>query len=171
MKVNRCLRAVCSPTFYSCTDMTKLFITIVFPVWALSAKEGLREFLLPLWPMYVLFAALVLADLRLGVRAARLRGEVLRRSRAWRRTLSKYIDYCCVVTACKMFDDFIVSQYSVPLVYISFCLVLAWVELDSVFSNFGELHGINVLKAVKQFINEKISIDLPEKEDKRDADK
>lgn len=150
--------------------MSKLFITIVFPVWALSAKEGLSEFLLPLWPMYMLFAVLVLADLRLGVQAARFRGELVRRSRKWRRTLSKYIDYCCVVTACKMFDDFIVSQYSIPLVYISFCLVLAWVELDSVFSNFGELRGVNVLKAAKQFIYKKILIDLPEKE-KRDADK
>ncbi len=150
--------------------MTKLLITVVFPVWALSAKDGLMEFLFSLWPMYILFAALVAVDLRLGVQAARFRGEVIRRSRAWRRTMSKYIDYCSIVTVCKMFDDFIVSRYSVPLVYISFCLVLAWVELDSVFSNFGELRGMDVLKAVKQFLYKKIMIDLPEKENK-DADK
>ncbi|MBQ7822762.1 MAG: phage holin family protein [Bacteroidaceae bacterium] len=150
--------------------MTKLLITIVFPMWALSAKEELSEFLFPLWPMYVLFAALVGVDLRLGTQAARFRGEVIRRSRAWRRTMSKYIDYCCVVTVCKMFDDFIVSWYSVPLVYISFCFVLAWVELDSIFSNFGELRGIDVLKVVKRFIYKKVVIDLPEKEN-RDADK
>lgn len=150
--------------------MAKLFITLIFPVWALSAKEELKEFLLPLWPMYILFAALVLADLRLGIRAARRRGETIRRSRACRRTLSKYIDYCCMVTTCKMFDDFIVSQYSIPLVYITFCLIMAWVELDSIFSNFGELRGINVLKVIKQFIYKKTLVELPEKEN-RHADK
>ena len=41
---------------------------------------------------YIIFAIiLILADLRYGLKAARKRGEEIRRSRAWRRSLNKLV--------------------------------------------------------------------------------
>ena len=48
---------------------------------------------LTVWLMLAL--VLLLADLKFGVQAAKKRGEKIRRSRAVRRTINKFIDYIC----------------------------------------------------------------------------
>lgn len=148
--------------------MTKILLTFAIPAWAILAKESFLDFIIPLLPIYLLFCVLVLVDLRLGIHAARKRGETIRRSRALRRTMAKFTDYCSIVTACKMFDTFIIREYSIPMVFITFCLLMAWVEIDSIFYNFGELRGIHLLKIIKQLIYDKLKIKLPSKQRKNE---
>lgn len=57
-------------------------------------------------PWLLLGVVLVFVDLRFGVLAAKKRGERIRTSRAWRRTINKMVDYLCWVTlAERVFPD------------------------------------------------------------------
>ena len=53
----------------------------------------LVDFYANLWPYILVTIVLILADLRFGVEAAKKRGEKVRTSRMWRRTINKLVDY------------------------------------------------------------------------------
>ena len=59
------------------------------------ALSGMLDFLAPLKWLALLGLVLIIADLRFGVRAAKVRGETVRFSRAGRRTFNKTVDYIC----------------------------------------------------------------------------
>lgn len=67
-----------------------------------SLSVAIAGFYAHLAPWLVLGLVLVFLDLRFGIKAARVRGEQIRTSRAWRRTLSKTIDYLGWVTVAEL---------------------------------------------------------------------
>jgi len=64
--------------------------------WAADFISPIRWFLLAAF-------ALVLADLKFGIEAARHRGETIRKSRAIRRSANKIIDYLCWILVATSF--------------------------------------------------------------------
>ena len=76
--------------------------------WAADFFSPIRWFLLAA-------LALVLADLKFGIDAARYRGEVIRKSRAVRRSINKVIDYICWILVATSFGQaFGTSTSSAP---------------------------------------------------------
>lgn len=85
---------------------------------------------------------LVLVDLRYGVLAARRRGENIRFSRAWRRTINKMLDYLCWVTVAELMSRTFAVSLGVPVVSISMLFVIYGIEVSSCVNNYFEYKGI-----------------------------
>lgn len=99
------------------------------------------------WPKLIgwVIAALVLiiVDLRFGMQAARQRGEVVKRSRAVRRTINKAVDYLCWILLAYVIGRNFGDTFGIPtLSYIVLGIVYA-VELESIYSNYFEAHGVH----------------------------
>ena len=60
-----------------------------------AIMSNLLDFMEPLKWFLLLGFVLIMADLRFGLLAAKVRGEKIRTSRAIRRTANKMIDYLC----------------------------------------------------------------------------
>lgn len=116
---------------------------------ATTAVVFLQQAVLNMIPYLFIAAALILVDLYFGVKAARKRGEKVRASRAFRRTMGKTMEYICWVI--------LASSLSVAFG----TNIIEWVvlgvvmgnELLSVLTNFFELHGykikgLNIFKIV-----------------------
>jgi len=116
---------------------------------ATTAVVFLQQAVLNMIPYLFIAAVLILVDLYFGVKAARKRGEKVRASRAFRRTMGKTMEYICWVI--------LASSLSVAFG----TNIIEWVvlgvvmgnELLSVLTNFFELHGykikgLNIFKIV-----------------------
>ncbi|MCI8997682.1 MAG: hypothetical protein HFJ95_01645 [Muribaculaceae bacterium] len=95
---------------------------------------------LALW--LLLGMALVLVDLRYGVMAARVRGEKIRLSRAWRRTINKMIDYLCWVTVAELISRTFGISLGVPVVSMSMLFIIYGIEISSCVNNYFEYKGV-----------------------------
>ncbi|MCM1219090.1 MAG: hypothetical protein NC548_31800 [Lachnospiraceae bacterium] len=94
--------------------------------------------------VWLLFGmVLVLVDLRYGVLASRKRGEVIRWSRAWRRTINKMIDYLCWVTVAELMSRTFAVELGAPVVAISMLFLIYGIEISSCVNNYFEYKGIN----------------------------
>lgn len=100
------------------TDANNIFATAVTAIGAVIA-----DFYSHLAPWLLLGMVLVLVDLRYGVLAARRRGENIRFSRAWRRTINKMLDYLCWVTVAELMSRTFAVSLGVPVVSISMLFV------------------------------------------------
>lgn len=90
----------------------------------------------------LLAAVLVLTDLRFGIKAARCRGEKIRVSRAWRRTINKMIDYLCWVTVAEVCSRTFGVSLGAPIVSLGALLIIYGIEINSCFNNYFEYKGI-----------------------------
>lgn len=114
--------------------------------WAADLVSPIRWFLLAA-------LALVLADLKFGIDAARHRGEVIRKSRAVRRSINKVIDYLCWILVATSFGQAFGTPFGIPVLPAIVLLVVYGCEINSCFNNYFEAHGsrmrINIFKWFK----------------------
>lgn len=114
--------------------------------WAADMVSPIRWFLLAA-------LALVLADLKFGIDAARHRGEVIRKSRAVRRSINKVIDYICWILVATSFGQAFGTPFGIPVLPAIVLLVVYGCEINSCFNNYFEAHGsrlrINIFKWFK----------------------
>lgn len=130
----------------------------------LGVLAMLFDFFEPL--RWVLIAALVLilVDLRFGVSAARKRGEVVRFSRAIRRTVNKIVDYFCWVLLAGVVGEAFAEPFSIPLLPLIILLVIFGCEINSCYSNYFESHGKKVTVNIFKLFAKKVDIIEPEGE-------
>lgn len=119
------------------TDANNIFATAVTAIGAVIA-----DFYSHLAPWLLLGMVLVLVDLRYGVLAARRRGEDIRFSRAWRRTINKMLDYLCWVTVAELMSRTFAVSLGVPVVSISMLFIIYGIEVSSCVNNYFEYKGI-----------------------------
>jgi hypothetical protein len=113
-------------------------------------------FLTPLKWLAFCGIILIIADLRFGVMASKKRGEIIRTSRAVRRSINKLIDYTCwVLLACALEHTFAVP-FHIPLLPTLVMLVVYGVELNSIFANYFEYKDINIQVNFLGFIKKKV---------------
>lgn len=105
----------------------------------------------------LLGAALVLLDLRFGVAAARVRGEEIRFSRAWRRTINKSIDYLGWVTVAELLYRTMGATLGEPVFSMGALFVVYIIELSSCFNNYFEYKGLPWRIEPWEWIKKKIS--------------
>ena len=121
-------------------------------------------FLTPLKWLAFCGIILIIADLRFGVMASKKRGEVIRTSRAIRRSINKMIDYTCwVLLACALKHTFAVP-FHIPLMPTIVMLVVYGVEINSIFANYFEYRGLNLKVDIFKWFKKKSAdiIDIEE---------
>lgn len=108
--------------------------------WAIIGAS-IAEFYSHLAPWLLLGVVLVLVDLRFGVLAAKKRGEKIRTSRAWRRTINKTIDYLCWVTLAEVCSRTFGATLGVPVVSLAVLFIIYGIEISSCVNNYLEYKG------------------------------
>lgn len=93
--------------------------------WAADFISPIRWFLLAAF-------ALVLADLKFGIEAARHRGETIRKSRAIRRSANKIIDYLCWILVATSFGEAFGTPFGIPILPALVLLVVYGCEINRV---------------------------------------
>lgn len=130
---------------------------------------AVAEFYAHLAPWLLLGLVLCLCDLRFGILAARKRGEEIRTSRMWRRTINKMIDYLCWVTIAEVCSRTFAPTLGVPVVSMGVLFIVYGIELSSCINNYFEYKGVrkrfNFWKLIKRPEIEEALEDTPEKED------
>lgn len=102
----------------------------------------LLQFYNKLTPFLLLAIALIIVDCRFGIAAARKRGEKIRPSRKWRRSINKLVDYVCWVTLAGLFGNAYGEILGIPILSALFLLIVYGVEISSCFNNYFEYKGI-----------------------------
>ena len=141
------------------TDSNNILATAVTAIGAVIA-----DFYSHLAPWLLLGMVLVLVDLRYGVLAARRRGENIRFSRAWRRTINKMLDYLCWVTVAELMSRTFAVSLGVPVVSISMLFVIYGIEVSSCVNNYFEYKGIRKRFNFWKLLNRKEIDDAIEEE-------
>lgn len=95
---------------------------------------------LTLWLLFGL--ALIIADLRFGIEKAAKRGEEIRGSTAWRRTINKMADYFCWVTLAGLCGRSVGVVLGIPVVSMALLLIIYGIEISSCLNNYFEYKGI-----------------------------
>lgn len=116
---------------------------------ATTAVVFLQESVLNMIPYLFIALFLIIVDLYFGVKAAKKRGEKVRASRAFRRTMGKTMEYVCWVI---LSSSLSVAFHTVVIEWVVLGIVMGN-ELLSVLTNFFELHGykikgLNIFKIV-----------------------
>lgn len=104
-----------------------------------SFMEGWESLLVWL----IVAAVLIVADLRFGLMASKVRGEKIRGSRAVRRTINKMVDYICWISIAWVLGSSFGKILDVPVVVAIVMLVICSVEISSIFDNYFEYKGLN----------------------------
>ena len=86
--------------------------------------------------------ALILGDLRFGIKASIKRGEKIRGSRAVRRTINKMVDYICWVSIAWVLGASFGRIFGVPLLAAIIMVIVCTIELSSIFDNYFEYRGL-----------------------------
>ena len=128
----------------------------------------LLEFYNRLIPFLLLAIVLIIVDIRFGVAAARKRGEPIRTSRKWRRSINKLVDYICWVTLAGMFGEAFGEILGIPILSALILLIVYGIEISSCFNNYFEAKGIkkkvNIFKLFNRPEVENCIEDVPDKE-------
>ena len=110
----------------------------------------LVDFYQALWPFILVAIVLIIADLRFGIEAAKKRGETIRTSRMWRRTINKLVDYICWITLAGAIGATFGNVLNIPILSAIIILIIYGIELSSCFNNYFEARGwklrINIWK-------------------------
>jgi hypothetical protein len=91
----------------------------------------------------IVAAVLIVADLRFGLMASKVRGEKIRGSRAVRRTINKMVDYICWISIAWVLGSSFGKILDIPVVVAIVMLVICSVEISSIFDNYFEYKGLN----------------------------
>lgn len=127
---------------------------------------GLLEFFI--WAKWLLALAflLTMADLKFGISAAKYRDEIVKRSRAVRRTLDKITNYCLWIILAYTFGQAFGQPFGIDLLPLIILLVIYGVELESIYVNYFAAKGKKVKVNVFKFFSKKNDIiEVEEKED------
>lgn len=107
-------------------------------------------------------AILILVDLRFGILAARKRGEVIRFSRAIRRTVNKGTDYICWILLAGTAGQAFGEPFGLPLLPLIILLVIFGCEMNSCYANYFEAHGKKVKVNIFKLFAKKTDIIEPD---------
>lgn len=100
--------------------------------------EGWPEILV--W--FIVAFVMIIVDLRFGIEASRKRGEVIRYSRAVRRTVNKFVDYICWISIAWALGGSFGHIFDVPLLPAIVMMGVCIIELSSIIDNYCESRGI-----------------------------
>jgi Na+/H+ antiporter NhaD/arsenite permease-like protein len=94
--------------------------------------------------LIMLAIILVIVDFRFGIKAAKARGEKIRKSKAGRRTANKLIDYLCYLVFGGILGRAIGEPLGVsPVIVAAVCMGVACLfEVDSIIQNICESKGL-----------------------------
>lgn len=98
--------------------------------------------------------ALIIADFWLGVSESRMVGKEIRRSKAWRRTFNKVVDYMCYLMVAGLFGKAIGEPMGMNVLRVASIVMLltcAW-ELDSIYGHVCVLHGVEKDFSIRKFL-------------------
>jgi hypothetical protein len=129
--------------------------------------SGMIDFLAPLKWFAILGLALIIADLRFGVRAAKARGEKVRLSRAGRRTINKLVDYTCWVFLAAAIEKAF-TPFSIPLLAGLVLLIVYGFEINSCFANYFEARGKKIKVDFLSIFRKKIDLIEVKEEEQKD---
>lgn len=119
---------------------------------------GLLEFFI--WAKWFLILAftLTMADLKFGISASKYRKEIIKRSRAVRRTFDKICSYILWIILAYTFGQAFGRPFDIELLPIIILLVIYGVELESIYVNYFASKGKNVKVNVLKFFGKKTDI-------------
>lgn len=115
--------------------------------------------------MVILAVLLIIADLVFGVRSAKVRGEIVRKSRAIKRTMNKMCSYLLWILVSFSFGEVFGKPFAIDLLPTIIIFVIYAIELESVFTNYFEWRGIKAKVNIFKFFSKKTNIIEIEKED------
>lgn len=127
---------------------------------------GLLDFFI--WAKWLLALAflLTMADLKFGISAAKYRNEIVKRSRAVRRTLDKITNYCLWIILAYTFGQAFGQPFGVELLPLIMLLVIYGVEVESIYVNYFAAKGRKIKVNFFKFFGKKADIiEVEEKED------
>lgn len=128
-----------------------------------------------LLPWLILAIVLLLVDLRFGIKAAEVRGESIRRSRAVRRSINKLVDYICWISIAWLFGLTFGQVFDIPIITYIVLTVIYRIEVQSIVDNYFEYKGLkikfSVLKFFAQLFKKPEIADYVEKKDENDNEK
>ena len=130
-----------------------------------SVIAGCSEFIGPLKWVFLAALVLIAVDLRFGVAAARQRGEIIRFSRAVRRTLNKMTDYVCWILLAGALGQAFGDPFGIPLLPLLILLVIFGCEINSCYSNYFEAHGKRMKVNIFKLFAKKTDIIEPEEQE------
>lgn len=108
----------------------------------LMATE-IEELIYDLRWLIALSFALIIADFWLGISESKMVGKDIRRSKAWRRTLNKVVDYMCYLMVAGLLGKAIgepMGMNALRVASVVMLLTCAW-ELDSIYGHICVLNG------------------------------
>jgi uncharacterized membrane-anchored protein len=85
---------------------------------------------------------LILADLIFGIKAAKTRGDHIRRSKAWRRSINKLVDYICWIAIAWVIGAEFSSPFNMPLLPLIVMAAVYGIELQSIIDNYLEYKNV-----------------------------
>lgn len=132
-----------------------------------SVLSGFADFMSPLRWFLLLGLVLIIADLRFGIEAAQYRKEVIRTSRAIRRTVNKIIDYLCWIFVAGAMGEAFGNSFSIAFLPAVVMLVVYGIEINSCYTNYFEARGKKVRVNVFRFFAKKNDIIEIEEEEKK----
>lgn len=106
----------------------------------------------------LLGAGLLLLDLRYGIKAAAVRGETIRFSRAWRRSINKCVDYLGWVTVAELLFRTFGASLGKPIFSMGVLMAIYLIELSSCLNNYLEYKGLPWRFEPWKWIKEKTGI-------------
>lgn len=121
----------------------------------LSFIEEMQAMMYDLRWLLLLCVVLIIADLKFGIEYATAHNEVIRASRAMRRTVNKFIDYLCWL----MFSAVFAEAFAVPLgidrMTVTVCVMLlaCFNEIDSIVQNYHAARGIEGISLISFIVN------------------
>lgn len=150
--------------------MTEDYLDQFFP----SIGAALTDFYNTLMPWLLFGLALIIADLRFGIKKAAKRGEEIRGSTAWRRTINKIADYFCWVTLAGLCGRSVGVVLGIPIVSMALLLIIYGIEISSCLNNYFEYKGIkkrfNFWKLIGKPEIDNALEDLPDKKEEAEPE-
>lgn len=121
----------------------------------LSFIEEMQVMIYDLRWLLVLCVVLIIADLKFGLENATAHKEVIRASRALRRTVNKFIDYLCWLMFSAVFAEAFAGPLGVNKQVVTVCVMLlaCFNEIDSIIQNYHAARGIEGFSLVHFIIN------------------
>lgn len=90
---------------------------------------------------FLLLPVLIIVDLVFGVKAARVRNERIKRSRAVKRTINKFVDYVCWLLLAGSLGLVFGEPFNIPILPVIVMAIVVSIELESCVVNYFEYKG------------------------------